>query len=402
MSLPLSGIKVLDLTRALAGPFCTMILADLGADVWKTEPTPHGDMVRGWGPFVGDTSVYYLSINRNKRSIAIDFRSNDGANVLRDLAKTCDVIVENFKPGITTKLALDYETIAKFNPGVVYASISGFGQGGAYENWPGVDQIAQGMSGLMSLTGSAASGPIRLGIPIGDLTAGMWSAIGVLAAINQRSTTGRGRRVDTSLIGSLIGLLCVQGQRYLSLGEVPGPAGNEHPVIAPYGMFRTRNGPINVAVPNESMWRIFCDALKRADLFEDPKYRDNTARMKNRRELTQIINEELSKCDKEYWAQRLVESGIPAGPIFTLDEVFRDSHVRSSGCIANIEHPTLGQLDLIANPIALNESGRLPMRLPPPLLGEHTVNILHTLGYSRDLVESLLRSGTIIQTVGQG
>jgi crotonobetainyl-CoA:carnitine CoA-transferase CaiB-like acyl-CoA transferase len=233
---PLKGIRVLDLTRAAAGPFCTMILGDFGADVAKVEPTPRGDLLRAFGPFHGGEGTYFLSINRNKRSLAVDFRTTKGRALLHALALRADVLVENFKPGIADEMGLGYDVLRRDNPKLVYASISGFGASGPYGRWPGVDQIAQGMSGLMSITGTEESGPLRVGTPIGDLTAGMWSALGILAAVLQQRTTGIGQRVDTSLIGALIGLLCVQGQRYLSLGEVAGPVGNDHPVICPYGL----------------------------------------------------------------------------------------------------------------------------------------------------------------------
>ena len=234
-SLPLTGYRIIDLTRALAGPYCTMILADLGADVIKVESLRGGDMSRSWGPFADGVSVFYLSVNRNKQSLAIDLRTPEGLDIIRRLSTEADAFVENFKPGVTEAMGLGYEQLATANPRLVYASISGFGLGGAYEAWPGFDQIAQGMSGLMSITGSAESGPLRVGLPIADLAAGMWTAIGVLAALLHQRATGLGQRVDTSLLGSLVGMLCVQGQRYLSLGEVATRAGNDHPVLAPYG-----------------------------------------------------------------------------------------------------------------------------------------------------------------------
>ncbi len=241
-SLPLSGVRVLDLTRALAGPFCTMVLGDLGADVVKVEPTG-GDMIRNWGPFDRGTSAYYLSGNRNKRGIAVNFRDPAALDLLRELAGRCDVIVENFRAGAMEAMGLSHETLAAANPRLIYASVTGFGRTGPASGRPGFDQIAQGYSGLMSVTGTAESGPVRVGVAIGDQTAGMWCAIGVLAAISERHVSGRGRRVDTSLLAGLVGLMSVQAQRYLSLGEVPKLAGNTHPVISPYGVFETATAP---------------------------------------------------------------------------------------------------------------------------------------------------------------
>lgn len=236
-ALPLAGLRVLDLSRALAGPFCATILADLGADVIKIEPTPGGEMVRGWGPFADGISVYYLSIHRNKRSLAINFRDPAGLELIRTMADRADILIENFKPGVMADMKMDYATLAARNPKLIFASITGFGTTGPYGGWPGVDQIAQGMSGLMSLTGHKETGPTRVGIPIGDVVAGMWAALGVQAAVIQRMATGRGQLVETSLLAGLIGLLTVQGQRELSLGDTPAVAGNDHPVVYPYGMF---------------------------------------------------------------------------------------------------------------------------------------------------------------------
>ncbi len=238
MKLPLEGLKVLDLSRALAGPFCTMILADLGAEVIKVEPSPKGEMIRQWGPFKDGISVYYLSVHRNKKSLVVNFRDPAGLSLLRDLASKVDIVVENFKPGVMKSMDMAYEDLKKTNPRLIFSSITGLGRGGPYEDWPGVDQIAQGMSGLMSLTGKKESGPVRVGIPIGDVVAGMWSAMAIQAALIQRHSTGQGQLVETSLLASLIGMLNVQGQRQLTLGETPDVVGNDHPVICPYGVLR--------------------------------------------------------------------------------------------------------------------------------------------------------------------
>ncbi|MFQ5520675.1 MAG: CaiB/BaiF CoA transferase family protein, partial [Candidatus Methylomirabilia bacterium] len=294
MRLPLDNIRVLDLTRALAGPFCTMILGDLGADVIKVEPLPDGDMVRAWGPFDRGIGVYYLSVNRNKRSLALSFHHSEGVATLRELARNIDVVVENFKPGVTEEIGLGYETLRGDNARLIYASITGFGHDGPYGQWPGFDQIAQGMSGLMSLTGLPDSGPVRVGIPIGDLVAGMWAALAILSALLQRELTGAGQRVHTSLLASLVGLLCVQGQRNLSLGEIPELAGNDHPVICPYGTFQAKDGPINVATATQEMWATLCRVLGLEELIADPDYIDNSARMAHREALKRRLNERFT------------------------------------------------------------------------------------------------------------
>src|ERR1700746_1104671 len=259
----LQNIRVLDVTRMAAGPFCTMVLADMGADVVKVEPYPKGDVLRGFGPFEEGEGTYFLSINRNKRSLAIDFRTDDGRAILRKRALQADVLVENFKPDVARQIGIDYASLKSENPKLVYASISGFGASGPYGGWPGGDQIAQGMSGFMTLTGEPEAGPMRVGIPIADLTAGMWASIGVLAALLNRTITGMGSQVETTLVGALIGLLCMQGQRYLSLGQVAGPPGNDHPVIAPYGVFEAKDGPFNLCAATAEMWRNLCEIAGR-------------------------------------------------------------------------------------------------------------------------------------------
>src|SRR3978361_254131 len=252
-ALPLAGYRVLDLSRALAGPFCAVTFADLGGDVLKVDPTPSGEMIRGWGPFDRDVSVYFLSVNRNKRSLALNFRDPAAIDLIRKMAESADVLIENFKPGTMEKMGLDYDDLRKSNPKLVYANITGFGRDGPYGDWPGVDQIAQGMSGLMSVTGARDGDPTRVGIPIGDLVAGMWAAIGVQAALLAREKSGVGQRVETSLLASLVGMLCLQGQRHLSLGEVPRMAGNDHPLVWPYGTFEAKDGPLNMAATSAEM-----------------------------------------------------------------------------------------------------------------------------------------------------
>lgn len=395
--LPLSGLRVLDLTRALAGPFCTMILGDLGADVIKVEPTPEGEMARGFGPHVGEDSLYFAAVNRNKRSLALDFRSEQGASLLREVVHKSDILVENFKPGVMDDLGLSYETLSAERPDFIYASVTGFGSGGPYESWPGLDQIAQGMSGLMSVTGHSPDHPLRVGIPLADVAAGMWCAIGVLAAAVERNSTGKGQRVETSLLGGLIGMLCVQGQRCLTLGEVPKPAGNDHPVIAPYGVFQASDGPLNIAAPTDAMWRSLCRALDLSELLTDERFGDGASRFGNRDALRTLINERLRQGDKAHWTSRLVEAGVPAGPVLTLDEVFSDPHVVASGRIETIRHPTLGSLRQLASPVSSDRLRGNTVRRPPPLVGEHSVEILRQFGFSDERIDGLRRGNHVIE-----
>ena len=389
MPLPLENIKVLDLTRAAAGPFCTMILGDLGADVVKVEPTPKGDMTRLLGPYDHGIGVYYLSINRNKRCLGIDFRNGDGLKTLRRMAVKADVVVENFKPGTADDMGLGYDDVKALNPKVIYGSISGLGRTGPYGTWPGLDQIAQGMSGMMSLTGQQGGEPTRYGVPIGDFTAGMWCALAVTAAVAQRHVTGEGQRVETSLLGSLVGLLSLQGQRYLSNGDVPKQSGNDHPTIYPYGVFDARDGPLNVATAREEHWQRLCVAMDMEDLLEDPDYADNTARMRNKEKLRDILNAQFGTRDAIEWTKDLMEHGVPSGPIYSLDKVFNDPQVIDQGMVERVLHPTIGDLDLLANPMKMGAFEGKSVRTPPPLVGEHNVQILAEYGFSAEEITAL-------------
>lgn len=393
--LPLQGLKVLDLSRALAGPFCAMILGDLGADVTKVEPTPAGEMIRGWGPFDRGVSVYFLSVNRNKRSLALDFRKPDAIPLLRRMALTCDVLIENFKPGTMEKMGLDYASLREANPGLIYANVSGFGRDGPYGDWPGVDQIAQGMSGLMSVTGAKDGEPTRVGLPVGDLVAGMWVAIGVQAALVQRGATGTGQRVETSLLGSLVGMLCLHGQRYLSLGVVPTTGGNDHPLVWPYGTFMAKDGPFNMAAVSDSMWRSLCELLGIADIADDPSFKDNTARVRNRDEVRRILNERFASRTRMEWTQELVKLGLPAGPIYDIAEVFADPQVEQQRMVETIEHSLLGPLKQLASPVKMEGLDGRSVRLPPPVLGQHSRDVLGDYQLSNLEIDHLVATSTV-------
>lgn len=395
-TLPLAGIRVLDLTRALAGPFCTMILGDLGADVIKVEPTG-GDMIRNWGPFDRGTSAYYLSGNRNKRGIAVNFRDPRALDMLRSLAVQCDVVAENFRPGAVEAMGLGYETLAELNPRLIYASVTGFGRTGPAGGRPGFDQIAQGYSGLMSVTGTPETGPVRVGVAIGDQTAGMWCAIGVLAAIAERNASGKGRRVETSLLSSLVGLMSVQAQRYLSLGEVPGLAGNTHPVISPYGVFQTADGPLNIAPATTEMWKRLCDVLGLAGLVDDPRYLTNAARIERRAELKGILEARLGERTRREWTELFLAADIPAGPINTLADVFADEQVIHCRMVEEADHAELGRIRQVGSPISFDGRQGESIRRAPPVLGEHTFEVLRELGFSDADLRALARDGVIVQ-----
>ncbi len=396
MPRPLESLRVLDLTRALSGPFCTMILGDLGADVIKIEPTPEGEMIRAWGPFHDGIGVFYLSVNRNKRSLAIDFRNPKGLDLLKRIAIDSDVLVENFKPGTADKLGIGYETLKAENPRLVYASITGFGSDGPYGTWPGFDQIAQGMSGLMSITGPRDGDATRVGVPIGDLVAGMWLAIGINAALVQRQQTGAGQRVDTSLLASLVGMLCVQGQRFLSVNEVPQRAGNDHPVIFPYGTFTAADGMLNLGAATQGMWAKLCELLELEHLKDHPDYSDNTARAKNRDALRKILNERLAARSAIEWTKLFIEAGIPAGPVYTLDQVFDDPQVKHLGLAEEVEHPVIGTLRQLSDPLRMEGIGNKTVRTHPPLLGEHSEAVLREFNIRDDEIAALIKEGVVV------
>lgn len=396
--LPLQGFRVFDLTRALAGPFCTMILGDLGADVIKAEDLPGGDLIRHSPPFHHGESVYFLSVNRNKRSIALDFRKPGALDLLKRFAVSSDVVVENFKPGIMEEMGLSYETLRKENPRLIFASVSGFGRTGPYGSLPGVDQIAQGMSGFMSVTGQPETGPTRAGLPIGDLTAGMWCALGIQAAIIQRFNTGVGQRVDISLLGSLVGLLCVQGQRYLSLEDIPEVAGNHHPVSVPYGTFMAKDGPFNFSATTNAMWRKLCGLLDLAEIVDDPSFATSTARRANKAELEKLLNSCFVQKSKLDWIDELRKIGLPAGPIYDLAEVFADPQVRHTGMVETTTHTKIGPLRQLASALGLECFSDGSIRKAPPLLGEHTVEILQDFGLSASAINELRSAGVIVDT----
>ncbi|QLG92854.1 CoA transferase [Pseudomonas yamanorum] len=394
----LQGIKIIDLSRALSGPFCTMVLADLGADVIKVEPGPAGDMSRTWGPFDRGVSTYYLSCNRNKRGLCVDFRSPRGLDTLQQLIDGADVVIENFKPGTLDSMGLSYEVLSARNPRLILGSINAFGSDGPMSSWPGFDQIAQGYSGLMSLTGFSDGDPTRTGTAIGDLTSGMWLVTAVLAALLERERTGRGQHVNTSLLASLVGLLSVHGQRFLSLGDVPRRTGNAHSVIAPYGVFQTQDGPLNLAPITSAMWGRLCALLDLGELPDDPRFASNEARVERREELKAILESRLKTRSKREWTELFIAAGLPAGPINTLDEVFNDPQVLHSQLTQTLSHPTLGALRQVVTPI-FNNAGTAADReqRPPPLLGEHSVAVLQEAGFDPASIQALLKANVLYQ-----
>jgi crotonobetainyl-CoA:carnitine CoA-transferase CaiB-like acyl-CoA transferase len=391
----LDDIVVLDLTRALAGPFCTQILGDLGAEVLKVEPLPGGDPNRGYGPpFQNGVGLYFWMGNRNKRSLALNFRAPEARAVLRRLAVRSDVLVENFRPGVIDEIGLGYEGLRAENPGLVCCSLSGFGQRGPYRDRPGFDQIAQGMSGLMSVTGAPGGGPLRFGVPIGDLVSGLYGAIGILAALRERERSGQGQRVEGSLLEGLISLLSIQAAKYFAGGEAPQAEGNDHPLIAPYGAFPTEDGAINIAIGNEEMWGRLCRALAMPELAADPRFARNAQRMAHRAELRAILEAALRQRGQAEWVKLLNDAGVACGPIYDLEQVFGDPHVQHLRMIQAFDHPTLGHVQTLRFPVTLGRSGR-EADAPPPALGEHTDAILARAGYDAAAIADLRARGVV-------
>ena len=370
MEAVLSDVVVIDLSRVLAGPHCTMILGDLGATVIKVEQPGKGDDTRHFGPpYIAGESAYYLGLNRNKHSILIDFSTPEGKERLLKLLSTATVLVENFRPGTLERQGLGYEALRAINPGLIYCSISGYGQTGPYALRPGYDFVAQAESGLMSVTGEIDGDPQRVGSPVGDVSAGVYACISILAALRVRDRTGKGQYIDISLLETTTSLLSNVASNYLISGEEAPRLGNGHPNIVPYQAFRTQNGYVVVSCGNDRLYQALCQLLGREDLAKDPSFATNPQRVRNREQLVPALQEEFLLRSTEEWLPKLRAAGIPCGPINTVSQVFHDPHIQAREYVWECEHPTAGSIKLSGSPIHLSET---PTRLykAPPLLGE--------------------------------
>ncbi|WP_219414652.1 enoyl-CoA hydratase [Pseudonocardia nigra] len=382
----LAGMTVLDLTQVMAGPYCTMILADLGADVIKVENPETGDQTRrSWGySGAGDDSRAFLALNRNKRSITLDLKSAEGLAAFHDLVRTTDVVVENWRPGVAARLGVDYERLAPLNPGLIYASISGFGQTGPYADRPGYDLIAQAMSGVMSITGEPGDRPIKSGIPVADLGSGLFCTVGILAAWASKQRTGQGQYVETSLFEAALALSVWESTEFWATGKPPQPLGSANRMSAPYQALATRDGYVTVGANNERLWRRLCRALEAEHLADDPRFARNVDRMEHRAELVAVLEERLAAADTATWVDRLLAAGVPAGPIQDYRQVLEDDpHVKARGMVEHVEHPVDGRVPVLASPLHLSGTPTT-VRRPPPLLGQHTAEVLRPRTEVRD------------------
>ena len=396
MTKALEGIRVLDLTRALAGPFCTLMLGDNGADVIKIEIPGSGDDTRKWGPpFIGDESAYFLSINRNKRSLTLNLQDPKAQDVFMKLAKDSDVVVENFTPGVMDRFGLGYEAVKAVNPNVVYCSISGFGQDGPYRSRPAYDQIMQGVGGLMSITGEPDGEPQKIGIAVTDIGAGMWSAFAITTALHHRDKTGEGQYIDISMLDAQVAWLTYQAAFLFANDEPPKRMGAAHPTLVPYQAFMCSDGKyINVAVGSERIWERFCQGMGRKDLKDHPDYSVNSVRVAHRGAIVSMLQEIFLTRPVSEWVEDLQAANVPCGPINDLADVFADPQVLARDMLQEMPHPTLGTIRQTGLPIKFSRTpGGLDRH--PPLLGEHNQEILSSLGYSDADVQSLKDASVI-------
>ncbi len=390
----LAGMRVLDCSQVMAGPFCTMLLADLGAEVIKIEP-PSGDSTRAMaGPERGESASYW-AVNRNKRGMVVDLHRPEGVEIVRRLAATADVFVENNRPGVMTTLGLDYPTLARDHPQLIYASISGFGQNGPYAARRGFDLVTQGMSGIMSVTGDAGLPPMKCGLPITDLGAGLFATYGILAAYTHKLRTGEGQYIDTSLLEAGIALSVWEASQLWSGGGVPQPLGSAHRMSAPYQAFRCADGYITLGAANQRTWERFCHVLNRPDLLARPDLATDADRVRHRAELAEMIEAITRTKPMQHWLDVLDAAGVPSGPILNYAQVFSDPHVRERGMVQELDHPRGGRIKQLGPAVKLS---RTPARLrrPAPTLGQHTAEVLATLGYDRPAIERLAEAGVVM------
>ncbi len=392
---PLEGIKILELSRTLAGPYCSMMLADMGADVVKVEQPGSGDETRGFiPPTMEGESCYFLSLNKNKRSMTLNLKTEEGREIVKRLVLESDVLIENFRTGTMEKFGLGYDELKKINPRLIYCAVSGFGRTGPMKNEPAYDLLLQAIGGLMSVTGEPGRPPVKVGFSIVDLTTGLYAALGVMMALWVREKNGKGQYVETSLLDSIVSLQTYLAQGVLATGKVPKPMGSAHPNIAPYQAFKTKDSYVIIAIPNDGLWRKMCDALGFDDLKEDPKFAVNANRVKHRTELISRITKFTNTKTTLDITNMLKEAGVPAGPINDIAQVLADPQVIHNGMIQEVDHPTIGNLKVLGIPYSLSETPG-SVRLAPPLLGQHTEDVLQGMGYSTSDIVLLREKGVV-------
>ena len=393
---PLSGIRVIDLTEALAGPICGMMLGDLGADVVKVERPGRGDQARGYGPpFVAGESAYFMSLNRNKRSITLNLASPGGQEIIGRLLAESDVFLLNMpRRASWQKYGIDYDQVSTKNPGIIFAAISGYGHSGPKAGSPGYDVIAQAEAGTMSLTGEPDGAPMRFPTPMADMTTGLYATIGILAALQARSQSGCGQLLDLTLVESQVSWLTNLVPAYFFTGKTPERLGNAHPMLVPYRVYQARDKSFNVGVGSEPLWQRFCQAIDRPDLVDDDRFRSNADRVTNRDELEPILDAHFAQRDADEWLKHLRETRIPCGPVNSLADILTDEHFQARGGLLEMIHPAAGELQMLANPIHFSETPPIYKR-PPPLLGQHTEEILAEVGYRSSEILAFQENGSV-------
>lgn len=385
---PLDGLKVIDLTRVLAGPFCTMLLGDMGADVVKIEEPEHGDDTRGWAPFINGWSSYFLGVNRNKRSLALNIKSAEGAEVLTRLVRDADVLVENLRPGTLDKLGFGYQQLSALNPRLIYASVTGYGHTGPRRDLAGYDPVLQAEAGLMDITGPADGPPSRVGVAVTDYMAGQFMFAGILLALRDRDRTGRGQAVDIALFDSILATMSLPAGIFFATGQKPPRMGNQHPSISPYETFSASDGMVMVCAGNPKLWRQFCEAIERPDLPADPRFVNNLGRLQHRADLVSIVEARTGGWTVGEFLERLERFGVPCGRVRSIDLALADPQVAARGMLVTMDHE-IGEIATIGNPMRLSSSPP-SYRLPPPALGEHSAEILAELGYESAQIDRLI------------
>ena len=392
---PLAGIKVLDFSRILSGPYATMVLADLGAEVIKVESIDKGDETRGFPPFQGELSHYYIALNRNKKSIALDLKTAEGLKIARDLARQSDILLENFRPGVMDRLGLGYDALSGENARLIYGSITGFGAGSPLTDKPAFDIVAQALSGVMSVNREPGQAPNKLGIPLGDMAGSIFSVFGLLAALHERNVTGKGRHVEVAMLDSLIAMQGYLSQIYFVTGQSPQPVGTQHPSIVPYGSFPTADGHVIVACLTERFWHNFARCLDHEALISDPRFALYQDRLANRDVLHDLIDARMRRDTTAYWLDRLQAFDVPSAPILSVGDALDQAHVQSRGLIERVQHPAVGEMRLVRGPITFDGAGPGPSTAPS-LLGEDTRQVLTAdLGMSEEDVSDLVARGVV-------